>query len=135
MWIGPIGKKHTACHLGYIMDLYHHLRVVNSQQAEQITRSLRSLSVFSSFDNNMKILELYLVHKNVKTKQGFNKDWCMNLFCGGYNKLAKLWRCVSRVSYTYLHPPVYVDKLLLTPQDTYYEKYFSHLKFAFKKIQ
>ena len=70
-------KKHTACHLGYVMDLYHQLKAVNSQQAEQITRSLRSLSVvlaYSSFDNNMKILELYLVYKNVKTKQGFNKD-------------------------------------------------------------
>ena len=67
-------KKHTACHLGYNMDLYHQLKAVNSQQAEQITRSLRGLSVYSYFDNNIKILELYLVHKNVKTKQGFNKD-------------------------------------------------------------
>ena len=105
MWIGPIGKKHSACHLGYNMDLYHQLKAVNSQQAEQITRSLRSLSVYSSFDNNMKILELYLVHKNVKTKQGFNKDWCTNLFCGGHNKLTKLWRCISRVSYTFFTRP------------------------------
>ena len=45
-------KNHTACHLGYNMDLYHQLKAVNSQQAEQITRSLRSLSVvlaYSSF--------------------------------------------------------------------------------------
>ena len=38
-------KNHQACHLGYNMDLYPQLKGVNSQQAEQINRSLRSLSV------------------------------------------------------------------------------------------
>ena len=43
----------------------------------QINRSLRSLAVvlaFSSFDHYMKILELYFVYKNVKTRQSFNKQ-------------------------------------------------------------
>ena len=70
-------KNHQACHLGYNMDLYPQLKGVNSQQAEQINRSLRSLSVvlaYSTFDHYMRILELYFVYKNVKTRQGFNKD-------------------------------------------------------------
>ena len=70
-------KNHTACHMGYNMDLYPQLKGVNSQQAEQINRSLRSLAVvlaFSSFDHYMKILELYFVYKNVKTRQSFNKQ-------------------------------------------------------------
>ena len=54
-----------------------YLQRCTSQQAEQINRSLRSLAVvlaFSSFDHYMKILELYFVYKNVKTRQCFNKQ-------------------------------------------------------------
>ena len=58
------------------MELYPQLKGVNSQQSEQINRSLRSLSVilaFSNFDTYMKILELYFVYKNVKTRKNLNK--------------------------------------------------------------
>ena len=58
------------------MDKYPHLRGVNSQQSEQINRSLRSLSVILahvSFETYMKILELYFVNKNVKTRRRLNK--------------------------------------------------------------
>ena len=51
---------------------YPMLKNVNSQQSEQINRSLRSLSVvlaFSTFEHYMKILEMYFVHKNVKTRK------------------------------------------------------------------
>ena len=54
------------------MDLYTMLKGVNSQHAEQIKRSLRSLSVilaFSTFEHYMKILEIYFVYKNVKTRR------------------------------------------------------------------
>ena len=57
---------------GYNMDMYQQL----SQQSEQINRSLRSLSVILAhvtFDTNMKILELYFVYKNVKTRRKLNK--------------------------------------------------------------
>ena len=37
-------KNHTACHNGYNMDEFPQLKNVNSQQAEQINRSLRSLA-------------------------------------------------------------------------------------------
>ena len=53
------------------MDLYPMLKNVNSQQSEQINRSLRSLSVvlaFSTFEHYMKILEMYFVYKNVETR-------------------------------------------------------------------
>ena len=57
---------------GYNMDMYQQL----SQQSEQINRSLRSLSVILAhvtFDTYMKILELYFVYKNVKTRRKLNK--------------------------------------------------------------
>ena len=65
-------KNHTACQKGYNMDLYPMLKGVNSQQAEKINHSLRSLSVilaFSTFEHYMKILEIYFVYKNVKTRR------------------------------------------------------------------
>ena len=65
-------KNHTSCQKGYNMDLYPMLMNVNSQQSEQINRSLRSLSVvlaFSTFEHYMKILEMYFVYKNVKTRK------------------------------------------------------------------
>ena len=61
---------------GYNMDMYPQLRGINSQQSEQINRSLRSLSVILAhvtFDTYMKILELYFVYKNVKTRRKLNK--------------------------------------------------------------
>jgi len=60
---------------GYNMDMYPQLRGINSQQSEQINRSLRSLSVILAhvtFDTYMKILELYFVYKNVKTRRKLN---------------------------------------------------------------
>ena len=65
-------KNHTACQKGYNMDLYPMLKGVNSQQANQINRSLRSLSVilaFSTFEHYMKILDIYFVYKNVNTRR------------------------------------------------------------------
>ena len=70
--ISAAKNQHTACQKGYNMDLYPMLKGVNSQQAEQINRSLRSLSVilaFSTFEHYMKILEIYFVYKNVKTRR------------------------------------------------------------------
>ena len=63
---------------GYNMDMYPQLRGINSQQSEQINRSLHSLSVnvilaHVTFDTYMKILELYFVYKNVKTRRKLNK--------------------------------------------------------------
>ena len=61
---------------GYNMDMYPQLRGINSQQSEQINRSFRSLSVILAhvtFDTYMKILELYFVYKNVKTRRKLNK--------------------------------------------------------------
>ena len=107
-------KNHTACHMGYNMDLYPQLKGVNSQQAEQINRSLRSLAVvlaFSSFDHYMKILELYFVYKNVKTRQSFNKQWCKNFNFFWHNKLAKIRRCVS---ITFIEiSPIEVEKCVI----------------------
>ena len=68
-------KNHTSCRKGYNMDLYPMLKGVNSQQAEQINRSLRSLSVvlaFSSFEHYMKILA-YLIFVISFTQAGFSK--------------------------------------------------------------
>ena len=70
-------KNHTACQKGYNMDLYPMLKGVNSQQANQINRSLRSLSVilaFSTFEHYMKILEIYFVYKNVKTRKKLHRE-------------------------------------------------------------
>ena len=69
-------KNHTACHKGYDMDLYPQLKDVNSQQAEQINRSLRSLSVVlahSTFEHYLRILEIYFVYRNVRIKKNLNK--------------------------------------------------------------
>ena len=65
-------KNHTACQKGYNMEIYPMLKGVNGQQAEQINRSLRRLSVvlaFSTLEHYMKILETYFVYKNVKTRR------------------------------------------------------------------
>jgi hypothetical protein len=54
------------------MDEYPWLKDINSQQSEQINRSLRKLSVvlaYSKWDNYMKILELFFVRRNVKIKE------------------------------------------------------------------
>ena len=61
-------KNHTSCHAGYNMDEFPQLRKVNSQQAEQINRSLRSLSTVLAhyrWETYLRVLELYFVRRNV----------------------------------------------------------------------
>ena len=54
--ISAAKNQHTACQKGYNMDLYPMLKGVNSQQAEQINRSLFVILAFSTFEQYMKIL-------------------------------------------------------------------------------
>ena len=64
-------KNHTSCHKGYNMDEFPQLRHVNSQQAEQINRSLRSLSTVIAFyrwETYVRVLELYFVRRNLRLK-------------------------------------------------------------------
>ena len=64
-------KNHTSCHVGYNMDEFPQLKHVNSQQAEQINRSLRSLSTVLAhyiWETYLKVLELYFVRKNMRIK-------------------------------------------------------------------
>ena len=59
------------------MDLYPQLKGINSQQSEQINRSLRSLSVIlahSKFETYMKVLELFFLYRNVRVKKDMIKS-------------------------------------------------------------
>ena len=65
-------KNHTTCHSGYNMDEFPQLKNVNSQQAEQINRSLRSLSTVLAhyrWETYLKVLELYFVRRNLRIKK------------------------------------------------------------------
>jgi hypothetical protein len=65
-------KNHTSCHSGYNMDEFPQLKNVNSQQAEQINRSLRSLSTvlaFYKWETYLRVLELFFVRRNLSLKK------------------------------------------------------------------
>ena len=65
-------KNHTACHSGYNMDEFPQLKNVNSQQAEQINRSLRSLATVLAhykWETYLKVLELFFVRRNIRMKK------------------------------------------------------------------
>ena len=66
-------KNHTACHAGYNIDeLFPQLKNVNSQQAEQISRSLRSLATVLAhykWETYLKVLELFFVRRNMRMKK------------------------------------------------------------------
>ena len=54
------------------MDEFPQLKNVNSQQAEQINRSLRSLATVLAYlkmDTYLKVLEMYFVKRNLKIKE------------------------------------------------------------------
>ena len=65
-------KNHTACHAGYNIDEFPQLKNVNSQQAEQINRSLRSLATVLAhykWETYLKVLELFFVRRNMRMKK------------------------------------------------------------------
>ena len=54
------------------MDEFPQLKYVNSQQAEQINRSLRSLATVLAhlrWETYLKVLELYFVHRILRVKK------------------------------------------------------------------
>ena len=74
-WTFLVDRKHwdnhTACSSGYNMDEYPCLKKVNSQISEQTNRSLRKLSVvlaYYGWENYLKVIEIFLVTKNLKNK-------------------------------------------------------------------
>ena len=61
-------KNPTLFHAGYNMDEFPQLKYVNSQQAEQINQSLKSLSTVLAhyrWETSRKVLELYFVRRNI----------------------------------------------------------------------
>ena len=68
-------KNHTACHAGYNIDEFPQLKNINSQQAEQINRSLRSLATVVTvlahykWETYLKVLELFFVRRNMRMKK------------------------------------------------------------------
>ena len=65
-------KNHKTCFSGYNMDEFPQLKSVNSQQAEQINRSLRSLATVLAhlrWETYLKVLELYFVHRILRVKK------------------------------------------------------------------
>ena len=65
-------KNHTTCHSGYNIDEFPQLKNINSQQAEQINRSLRSLATVLAhykWETYLKVLELFFVRRNVRMKK------------------------------------------------------------------
>ena len=65
-------KNHTACHAGYNIDEFPQLKNVNSQQAEQINRSLRSLATVLAhykWETYLRVLELFFVRRNMRMKK------------------------------------------------------------------
>ena len=62
----------TACSQAYNKSRYPKMNHVNTQVAEQLNNSLRKLSTvvaYSSFDNYLKIIEIFTLIKNVKIKR------------------------------------------------------------------
>ena len=75
-------KNHTACHAGYNIDEFPQLKNVNSQQAEQINRSLRSLAAVLAhykWETYLKVLELFFVRRNMRMKKTIKKEVDYNL--------------------------------------------------------
>ena len=65
-------KNNKTCFSGYNMDEFPQMKSVNSQQAEQINRSLRSLATVLAhlrWETYLKVLELYFVHRNLRVKK------------------------------------------------------------------
>ena len=74
-WTFLVDRKHwdnhTTCSQAFCMDEYPSLRKVNSQVSEQTNRSLRKLSIvlaYYGWENYLKVIELFLVAKNLKIK-------------------------------------------------------------------
>ena len=74
-WTFVVDRKHwdnhTACSIGFNMDEYSALNDVNSQISEQLNRSLRKLSTvlaYMGWENYLKLIELFMVYKNLKNK-------------------------------------------------------------------
>ena len=74
-WTFLVDRKHwdnhTTCSQAFCMDEYPSLRKVNSQVSEQTNRSLRKRSIvlaYYGWENYLKVIELFLVAKNLKNK-------------------------------------------------------------------
>ena len=75
-WTFLVDRKHwdnhTTCSQAYCMDEYPSLKHVNSQVSEQTNRSLRKLSVvlaYYGWENYLRVLELFLVSRNLRNKK------------------------------------------------------------------
>ena len=76
-------KNHKTCFSGYNMDEFPQLKSVNSQQGEQINRSLHSLATVLAhlrWETYLKVLELYFVHRILRVKKNID-GWFCSLFC------------------------------------------------------
>ena len=74
------GKNHTTCHAGYNIDEFPQLKNVNSQQAEQINRSLGSLATVLAhykWETYLKVFKLFFVGRNMRMKKKNNKERCI----------------------------------------------------------
>ena len=74
-WTFLVDRKHwdnhTTCSQAFCMDEYPSLKRINSQVSEQTNRSLRKLSIvlaYYGWENYLKLIELFLVAKNLKIK-------------------------------------------------------------------
>ena len=64
--------NHKACSQAYNISRYPEMNHVNTQVAEQLNNSLRKLSTvvaYSSFDNYLKIIEIFITIRNLKIKK------------------------------------------------------------------
>lgn len=71
-------KNHSTCHSGYNSDEFPQLKSVNTQQAENINRSLRSLSVVLAhykWETYIRVLELYFAKRNLRMKKAAVKTF------------------------------------------------------------
>ena len=63
--------NHKACSQAYNISKYPAMNHVNTQIAEQLNNSLRKLSTvvaYSNFDTYLKIIEIFVTIRNLKTK-------------------------------------------------------------------
>ena len=74
-WTFLVDRKHwdnhTSCSQAFCMDEYPALKKINSQISEQTNRSIRKLSVvlaYYGWENYKKVIELFLVARNLKIK-------------------------------------------------------------------
>ena len=75
-WTFLIDRKHwdnhTTCSQAYCMDKYPSLKTINSQVSEQTNRSIRKLSIVLAYyggENYLKVIELFLVVRNLILKK------------------------------------------------------------------